>query len=147
MVLNPNQSKFGFHIAQKALIKKNGKYLVLKRYDYPSEHYPITSKPGPYMGYWDFAGGKLEHNENPANSLKREVKEEINVNIQPIQPKFIFTEELNEKQVTFVVWETKYLGGKIKLTEHTAYKWAAKKEILKMKIEKFIREYFKQKKI
>ena len=32
-------------------------------------------------GFWEFPGGKVEKNETPENALIREVKEELNVNI------------------------------------------------------------------
>ena len=32
-------------------------------------------------GYWEFPGGKVEKNETPENAIIREVKEELNVNI------------------------------------------------------------------
>ena len=32
-------------------------------------------------GYWEFPGGKVEKNEIPKNAIIREVKEELNVNI------------------------------------------------------------------
>ena len=32
-------------------------------------------------GYWEFPGGKVEKNEPPKNAIIREVKEELNVNI------------------------------------------------------------------
>ena len=32
-------------------------------------------------GYWEFPGGKVKRNETPENAIIREVKEELNVNI------------------------------------------------------------------
>lgn len=43
----------------------------------------VTQRPPhkPYGGYWEFPGGKLEHNEDPAHALAREMQEEIGIQI------------------------------------------------------------------
>ncbi len=52
-----------------ALIIKDKKVLIAKRMD------------GEYAGYWEFPGGKIEHNESSKNAIKREIKEELNLEI------------------------------------------------------------------
>ena len=43
----------------------------------------ITKRPNNkhLAGFWEFPGGKVEKSETPENALIREVKEELNVNI------------------------------------------------------------------
>ena len=53
-----------------ALIDSNDQILISKR---PEKKY--------LSGYWEFPGGKVEKNEAPENAIIREVKEELNVNI------------------------------------------------------------------
>ena len=36
---------------------------------------------GDFKGGWEFPGGKIEVNETPEEALKREIQEELNVNI------------------------------------------------------------------
>lgn len=124
------EEKYNFRIAQKAEIKKGNKYLIVKRA--PDAHtYPLC---------WDFTGGRLEQGENPKEGFKREVKEETNLDIEPLRPKFIFSEYINGHYVAFVVWECKLIGGEIKLShEHIAHRWATKEEILNLETEKFLK--------
>lgn len=45
----------------------------------------------------------------------------------------------------FTIYSTEIISGEVKLShEHTDFKWVTKDEILKMKIEPFMIEYFKQ---
>ncbi len=36
---------------------------------------------GEWKGFWEFPGGKVEENETSQNALKREIKEELNVEV------------------------------------------------------------------
>lgn len=53
-----------------AIINYNGKFLVTQR------------GYGDFKGYWEFPGGKIEPGETPENALKREIKEELNLEIE-----------------------------------------------------------------
>jgi 8-oxo-dGTP diphosphatase len=54
-----------------AVIFKNGKVLVAQRS-------PESSLPNK----WEFPGGKMEENETPEDCLKREIQEELNIDIK-----------------------------------------------------------------
>ena len=57
-------------VASIALIDCNDQILIAKRPD--RKH---------LSGFWEFPGGKVEKGESPENALIREVKEELNINI------------------------------------------------------------------
>ena len=59
-------------VAQKALIEKDGKILMVQ--------YPETDLYVP--GLWDLPGGRLHNDEVAAEGLKREVKEELGVDVE-----------------------------------------------------------------
>ena len=57
-------------VAAIALIDANDQVLIAKR-----------PKKKHLAGLWEFPGGKIEKNESPENALVREIKEELNINI------------------------------------------------------------------
>ena len=57
-------------VASIAIIDANDQILIAKR---PNKKH--------LSGFWEFPGGKLEKDESPQNALIREVKEELNIDI------------------------------------------------------------------
>jgi 8-oxo-dGTP diphosphatase len=57
----------------KALINNNGKYLFLRE---PLHHGDI----------WDLPGGKIEYGEEPEDTLVREIKEEVDIDVRITKP-------------------------------------------------------------
>ena len=53
---------------------------VLQR---PDGRFLLAQRPPgkAYAGYWEFPGGKVEPDETPALALKRELQEELGINI------------------------------------------------------------------
>lgn len=108
-----------FYVGQKAFIDKDGKVLVLKLSD---------------IGTIDFPGGKIqEGEENFIESLKREVKEETDLDVEIHEPfytwHFTFHDKHPEagKKVFLVGYRCVYISGDVKLShEHTAHKWVHK---------------------
>ena len=127
--------KYFFKVPQKALIRKGNKFLIVKRS--PAE--PV------YPNTWDFPGGKLEKGELPEKGLKREVLEETGLKVNVGKPLLIFTEVLAHYPTLFIVYQCKMMSGKIKLSfEHTEWKWATKKDLKKLKIENYMKAFFKK---
>lgn len=127
------ERKFG--VATKAIIKnKEGKYLVL----YKSETEEINPNE------IDIPGGRMKFGENATESLKREVEEEIGIDIKIIRPSRVWglvKENLHLVGVTFLA---KYVSGEFKLSgEHTKHEWVNKEKILKGNYPKWIKEEFK----
>lgn len=62
-------------VAVGILIRADGRFL-------------LTSRPAgkAYAGYWEFPGGKIEPGETLEQALRRELQEEIGVNIGSIEP-------------------------------------------------------------
>lgn len=115
-----------FCVCQKALIKKDGKVLVLN---------------DPIEGL-DFPGGKIQEGEakdGEANSLilalQREVREETGLEIEVFDPFHVWYHEFPKesrnygKVVYIVAFKCKYLSGEIKLSdEHNKFKWVDKND-------------------
>ena len=54
----------------------------------PDGAFLLTSRPAgkPYAGYWEFPGGKLEAGESVEQALRRELQEELGIDIGEVQP-------------------------------------------------------------
>jgi 8-oxo-dGTP diphosphatase len=60
---------------------------------------------------WEFPGGKVEENETVLQALKRELQEEINIEVQTAMPFMQVTHDYGDKQVLLDVWlVTTFLG-------------------------------------
>jgi len=78
---------------------------------------------GSLIGKWEFPGGKVEENETDQEALKREIKEELNIDIEVSD---LIDENYNEyadKNINLKVYKCKYISGEIHDTEHQALKW------------------------
>lgn len=64
---------FHFEVASCLLFDKNGKLLIYLRDDKPGISFP---------NHWDLFGGIIEEGETPEQTLVREVKEEIGIELK-----------------------------------------------------------------
>ena len=125
-------TKYVYCVAQKAIIRINDTYLVLKR----------SKDAKVYPSYWDFAGGKIEHGENHKDALAREVKEETGIEILVEDSEFIYIEE-DVGHAYCVLFGCEKSKGEVKLSsEHTEFKWVTKEQALKLKLEPYLKEFF-----
>ncbi len=111
-----NSENFAF--AAKSFIVNENKLLIIKRCD------DNVQKPG----IWEIPGGRLNPNEDQIEGLKREIKEETNLDIDVIKPLTIrkFTRDDNQKieLTNFLCKLPNALNNKLKLSkEHTDSEW------------------------
>lgn len=114
------------------LIKKDNKFLMTKRVSFD----PKDKEFYPYV--WQFPGGGLEFGENPEETAKREMIEEIGTEIEIISliPK-IYTEVRNNWQGVFICFLCKLKNEKSKIIlndEASEYNWFELNEISKLKL-------------
>ncbi len=113
-----------FFIGQKAFIAKDNKILVLN---------------DPIEGV-DFPGGKIQIGEkDPVQSLKREVREETQIDIEVGEPFFTFITEFPKghknagKKIFLIAYKCKYISGDVKLSnEHDNFVWVDKDDYKKV---------------
>ena len=80
-------------------------------------------------GLWEFPGGKIEPNETKEEAIIREIKEEMDIDIET--KKFIDQKIFNypDKDINLIAIECKQIKGDIKLNEHEDIKWVNKNEL------------------
>jgi len=124
-----------FGIAVKAMIKnKKGKFLVI----FKSGQDEINPNQV------DIPGGRLEFGENVESCLKREVKEELNIEIEIEKPSRTWNLIKNNLHLVGITFLAKYVGGELRLSgEHTKYEWVDKDKILNGDYPEWIKEEFK----
>ena len=124
-------------VGVKVLLKNNqGQYLLVKR---SSLKYPEG------FPEWDIVGGRINPGTPLLENLKREVKEEVNLNLEE-GVKLIAAQDILRVPGRHVVRLT-YLGeangDPVLSDEHTEFKWFTMNEI-KMLGEKELDGYFKE---
>jgi 8-oxo-dGTP diphosphatase len=104
-----------------AIILKDEKILVAQR----SEKMKSPLK-------WEFPGGKLEFNESEIDCIKREIKEEINVNIEVLQKLSNNIHDYGTFKINLIPFLVQYISGEIKLAEHKDYRLLERSQLLKL---------------
>ncbi|MCJ1978834.1 (deoxy)nucleoside triphosphate pyrophosphohydrolase [Pseudolactococcus carnosus] len=101
------------------IIVKNGKILCAQRgYD----------KSLPEL--WEFPGGKIEIGESPSQALKREIREELLLELANDIEEFMFTSyEYDFGIVNLTTFICHIQNGEPTLTEHIEIKWLNKIEL------------------
>lgn len=119
-------SDITLQVGVKILLKnKDGKYLLIRR---SIEKYPEVT-----TGRWDIVGGRIAPGTALLDNLKREIKEETNLELIGV-PKLIAAQDIIPKPDRHIVRLT-YIGeakGEIKLdtAENDQYKWYGWEELL-----------------
>lgn len=104
-----------------AIIKVENKILVAQR----SEKMKLPLK-------WEFPGGKLEDDEDEIECIKREIKEEINIDIEVLKRLSNSIYDYGSFKINLIPFIATYISGEIILTEHKEYKLLDKSELLNL---------------
>lgn len=94
-----------------AIIYKNGAYFATQR------------GYGEFEGMWEFPGGKIELGETAESALKREIQEELGIDITV--DKFLCTTDYDYPSfhLTMHCYLCSVESGKIELKEHKSARW------------------------
>lgn len=78
---------------------------------------------------WEFPGGKLEKDESEEDCIIREIKEELNIEIQIIKRLKDSLFNYDAYKINLIPFIVKYISGDIILAEHKEFKLLDKAEL------------------
>lgn len=99
------------HVAA-AVIEHDEKVLAAKRLQPVEDH------------YWEFPGGKIEEGETPEAALRREIKEELNIELGSIWPLDCIEYDVDDTHIVLHAFGCHFpCGATITLVAHSEYTW------------------------
>lgn len=105
-------------VVAAAIILDKGKVLIAQR------------KAGSHMEFrWEFPGGKLEGNETPEQALVREIKEELDMVIEPVEIYKAIRHKYKDKDILLLAYICRLVHGEGKPIECNDFKWIGKEQL------------------
>lgn len=81
-------------------------------------------------GLWEFPGGKLEEGESPELCLIRELREEMNIEIEPYEFFGVNDHWYGSVHIHLIAYKARYMNGeKIVLVDHDEVRWVQREEL------------------
>ena len=106
-------------IVTAGIIRKDNNILVARR------------KKGKHMeGYWEFPGGKIREGESPETCLKRELQEELGMEIKIGSYLMDSIYHYPEKTVCLKAYFAEYKSGTIQYNDHDQVEWTTIPELV-----------------
>jgi 8-oxo-dGTP diphosphatase len=95
-----------------AVIEEEGKVLIARR------------KTGDrFGGCWEFPGGKIEPGELPEEALKREIREELDIEVRVGDLLCSFPFRIRDINMELMAFRTTRMAGAIACREHDEIRW------------------------
>jgi len=101
-----------------ALIEKEGRVLIARR-----------KKGDPSAGRWEFPGGKIEQGETPEEGLRREILEELDVEVEVGAFLGAFPFGTAPRPMELRVYRTRILSGTVRRNEHDRTRWVEPEDL------------------
>lgn len=95
-----------------AIIVNKSEILAVQRG--PESHHPWK---------WEFPGGKVHPGETAAQCIEREIKEELGIGIEILEPLLSVEFDYGKGPIRLMPFVCKVLSGEMILTEHVAHQW------------------------
>ncbi len=107
--------------------------VICDSFEKPTKIFATARGYGDYKGWWEFPGGKIEEGETPQEALVREIKEELDVDIEVGE--FIDTVEYDYPKfhLSMDCYWCIVRAGHLTLKEHEAARWLTENELDEVK--------------
>jgi 8-oxo-dGTP diphosphatase len=106
------------HVAAAAVFDDRQRVLICRR--------PARAHQG---GLWEFPGGKLEHGETTESALRRELKEEVGINVTSARPLIRVHHDYPDRNVLLDVWRVERFTGTAIGHEGQPIRWVLPEEL------------------
>ena len=77
----------------------------------------------PLAGAWEFPGGKRLPSESPLAALKRELDEELGIEVLEAEPVLVLEHDYPDKRVRLDVWHVRKYRGQATARERQPLRW------------------------
>ena len=105
------------------IISGNQKVLICKR------------KTGNSMGgYWEFPGGKIEANEPPNEALKRELEEELGMEVELRNHFTTVIHDYKYFVIKLIAIKCTFIKASFIMSDHDAYEWVEVRDLLNWRL-------------
>lgn len=84
---------------------------------------------GEWQGWWEFPGGKMEAGESPQDALRREIREELDAEIEVGRLLETVEWDYPSFHLTMHCFICSLVSGSMNLNEHEAAAWLTKENI------------------
>lgn len=91
---------------------------------------------------WEFPGGKIELGERPEQALKRELEEELGIEVEVGPLRLATTHSYGESGVVLMFYEVRFWKGEPKTHHHLELQWVSPVEMKSMNLPEANREVF-----
>lgn len=106
------------YIVTAAAMIRDGKVLIAQR------------EAGSHQEFkWEFPGGKLEAGETPEECIVREIKEELDLNIEVLDIYKVVKFDYKDKDILLLCYLCKVVSGEGRKLECNDFRWVTREEL------------------
>lgn len=106
------------HVAAAVIVNTRGEVLISRRPDHAHQG-----------GLWEFPGGKVEAGETALQALRRELHEELGIDVRSARPLIRIPHDYPDKSVLLDVWQVSAFDGEAHGREGQPVQWVAPRRL------------------